>query len=212
MLPVVLLVNNVGGGPAHMTPKLIRVLRNLSRGRFRLVVTDSSDRVLRWTQSPRLCAIVLGGGPLVLSRETPVCAWKRNAIAFTRSRVPIFGVCFGIQVMAVLMGGSVRGQDVFRERRIECRNTAGPKSVLFRDVSGPHMCSMMQQDYVSKVPAGLRVTAKSGSFVQAMEGFVDGRYYGGVQFHPEDSGTFGEQVISNFVSFALEVKASRTPT
>lgn len=203
MLPVVLLVNNVGRGSAHMTPKLIKVLRRLGRKRFRLVVSDSSDAILRWTRHKRLRAVVLGGGPLVLSKNTPVCAWKRNAIAFTRSRVPVFGVCFGIQVMAVLMGGSVSGQDRFRKGQLRCETTRAP-SVLFRDIVGPQTCSMMQQDFVSKVPQGLQVTAKSGSFVQAMEGIVNGRYYGGVQFHPEDSGPFGERVIANFVNFALK--------
>lgn len=113
--------------------------------------------------------------------------------------VPVLGICYGAQLMAQQLGGTVA-----RTGRGEYGRTPlsvlAPSEILGDHVervergeqAGPRDVWMSHFDAITTVPAGFRVTATApGSPVAALEDAERGLY--GVQFHPEVAHTQGGQ-------------------
>ncbi|MBF0501841.1 MAG: gamma-glutamyl-gamma-aminobutyrate hydrolase family protein [Candidatus Riflebacteria bacterium] len=151
-------------------------------------------------------------------------------LAFAR-RIPTLGICRGIQVMAIALGGSVH-QDITSLKNViqhsqnaprwaashrisfesgagknRMSGKAGPGSRLagWMNVSETHVNSFHHQS-VNNVPVGLHVVARTGDgLIEAMES-VDNRIFVGVQWHPEELASGGdelaERLFSGFVTAA----------
>jgi GMP synthase (glutamine-hydrolysing) len=123
-------------------------------------------------------AIILSGGPKsVYSPGAPGI----DASLFSAG-VPTFGICYGHQVMASALGGTVArtGQAEYGSTRLR---VAAP-GVLFSDLPTSQLVWMSHGDSVVEAPVGFAVTASTETTPVA--GFEDpdrGLY--GVQFHPE---------------------------
>nr|AHZ62704.1 glutamine amidotransferase [Rhodococcus sp. E2] len=91
------------------------------------------------------------------------------------SEIPIFGVCFGAQILACLVGGSV-ALSKYPEHGLTTVQTTDPDFVG----AGPWL--EFHHDTIT-VPDDVRVIAKNNAGVQA---FTYGPHLG-VQFHPEAS-------------------------
>jgi len=123
--------------------------------------------------------------------------------------IPILGICYGMQLLAVLAGG-----EVARTERAEYGGTlveAVGESTLFAEVPGRQQCWMSHGDSVVGVPAGFVVTARSAEVpVAAMED-VHRKLYG-VQFHPEVRHTVpGEVILKNFLHRIADIPPAWTP-
>lgn len=113
------------------------------------------------------------------------------ARACVESGVPVFGSCWGMQIVAQAMGGAVKACDKGREIGIGREiliNDAGRAHPLFRG-RGPCFSAMtVHMDEVSSVPEGAVILA--GNRHSAIQAFVletDGYRFWGVQYHPEYS-------------------------
>ncbi len=109
-------------------------------------------------------------------------------VAF-QSGVPCFGSCWGLQVMAVALGGKVRlnpnGYEIGIARQIRV-NSAGRAHAMFDGKADVFDAVCVHQDEVSELPAGARVLAGNGiSAIQAAEITDGARSFWGVQYHPE---------------------------
>jgi GMP synthase (glutamine-hydrolysing) len=93
--------------------------------------------------------------------------------------VPMFGICWGHQLLAQALGGSVvdMGRYELGYHRIE-RTVATP---LFEDVDEAFVAFTTHSDEVVELPPGGTATAAND---HALQGFKRG-YVFGVQFHPE---------------------------
>ena len=106
-----------------------------------------------------------------------------------QSGVPCFGSCWGLQVMAVALGGRVQlnpnGYEVGIARQIRV-NADGRSHPMFDGKADVFDAACTHQDEVCELPAGARLLASNSySEVQAAE-VVDGeRSFWGVQYHPE---------------------------
>ena len=112
--------------------------------------------------------------------------------------VPVLGICYGSQLMAHVLGGSVKQAPVSEYGKTEVEIIA-PASKLFEGVSTPTTCWMSHTDYIEKAPEGFAVTAKTPVCpVAGMEDAAHGLY--AVQFHPEVLHTVeGKTMLRNFV-------------
>jgi GMP synthase (glutamine-hydrolysing) len=111
--------------------------------------------------------------------------------------IPIFGLCYGHQLLADIAGGEVAntGSGEYGSTTLEV--IAG--SVLFKGLPTTQTVWMSHQDQVMTAPEGFRVVATTpGSVVAAMED-PENRLYG-VQFHPEVAHTpRGNEILKAFL-------------
>ena len=112
--------------------------------------------------------------------------------------LPIFGICYGFQVMAQVLGGTVAHTGTSEYGRTDLRVTA-PDSAVFAGTPDTQQVWMSHGDAVTACPAGFSVTATTdGAPVAAFED-VDRKLYG-VQYHPEVMHTaHGQRMLQTFL-------------
>ena len=135
---------------------------------------------------------ILSGGPnSVYDEDAPI------APAYVyESELPVLGICYGMQLLAHQLGGSVES-GVKREYGpavLEVDDEAG----LFRDLPSSLAVWMSHGDKVTALPPGFRGLARSGNSPYAAMSDDRGRI--GIQFHPEVVHTpQGTEVLRNFL-------------
>ncbi len=117
-----------------------------------------------------------------------------------RLGVPILGICYGCQLMAHTLGGSVTAaQDDTAREYGKTRTYFETDCKLFKDLPAESITWMSHGDYMAAIPASFRLAAHSdGCPTAAICDEAQGFY--GVQFHPEVNHTeFGQQMLRNFL-------------
>ncbi|MBL7006159.1 MAG: glutamine-hydrolyzing GMP synthase, partial [Spirochaetia bacterium] len=137
--------------------------------------------------------IIFSGGPAsVTSQGSP----RPDPEIFTLG-IPILGICYGLQVITVMKGGTVTRPD---KREYGCAQLSmRKKSSLLEGFHENSQVWMSHGDSVKTIPEGFTVTADTENCSAAVvENSRDNLY--GVQFHPEVIHTEqGNQLIRNFV-------------
>ncbi len=145
------------------------------------------DRVGSWRDFD---AIVWTGSALnIYDRSPEIEAQIELAVAAFESTVPVFGSCWGLQLMCVALGGEVRrnpkGREVVFGRAIT-KTSAGKNHPMVNGKPDIFDAITVHLDEVSRVPDGGVVLASNAmSAVQALEIRRDERTFWGVQYHPE---------------------------
>lgn len=137
--------------------------------------------------------IILSGGPeSVTETDTP-----RAADIVFELGVPVLGVCYGMQTMAVQFGGEV---GTSHQREFGHANLAiDVNNPLFQGLTLEQLVWMSHGDKVTALPAGFRVIAETANAPIAAMVSESQPFYA-VQFHPEVTHTNdGKQMLSNFV-------------
>lgn len=137
--------------------------------------------------------IIFTGGPNNVCEETS----PRYTKDIYELGIPILGICYGSQLMAYTLGGTVEAAPVSEYGHTEVSITE--QSVLFEGVSGKTVCWMSHTVYIAKAPEGFTVTASTPVCPVAAMECAERKLYA-TQFHPEVMHTKeGMQMISNFV-------------
>ncbi|MBQ9387305.1 MAG: glutamine-hydrolyzing GMP synthase [Lachnospiraceae bacterium] len=111
--------------------------------------------------------------------------------------VPILGICYGMQLIAWMAGGTVSGAEHSSEYG-KTALTVRPDT-LFTDVPASSICWMSHTDYVSKVPEGFEITAFTEKCPCAAMRDESRKIYA-VQFHPEVTHTeYGREILRGFL-------------
>jgi GMP synthase (glutamine-hydrolysing) len=151
-------------------------------------------------------AIVLSGGP---SSVYETGAPQVDPALFDAG-VPIFGICYGFQVMAQCLGGAVEhtGQREFGGTRL---TVCGDGGVLLSATPEEQTVWMSHGDCVTVAPPRFTVTATSERApVAAFEDRANRR--AGVQFHPEVVHTeHGQRVLERFLYEIAGIAPEWTP-
>jgi GMP synthase (glutamine-hydrolysing) len=181
------LVLDCGGQYAQLIARRVREARVYSE-----LVPHSISAAEALARRPR--ALVLSGGPAsVYAAAAP----KVDPELFSLG-VPTLGICYGMQLMAQDLGGSVErtGVSEFGKTEVEVRPEA---SELFAGLPEEQTGWMSHRDSVAAPPAGARVTAGSAAAPIAAFEDPERRLYG-VQFHPEVVHTpHGQELLKNFL-------------
>ncbi len=138
-------------------------------------------------------AIILSGGPSsVYAEDAPGLD-----PAVLHAGVPVFGMCYGFQLMAQGLGGEVAATGVREYGRTPV--TVGSQGTLLADVPEQHTVWMSHGDSVTAAPSGFDVlAATAGTPVAAFESLD--RRMAGVQWHPEVLHTeHGQRVLEHFL-------------
>ncbi|MBQ2679714.1 MAG: glutamine-hydrolyzing GMP synthase [Firmicutes bacterium] len=112
--------------------------------------------------------------------------------------IPILGICYGCQLMAYTLGGTVESASEKSEYG-KTPITLDTTGTLFSGLEKTQICWMSHTDYISKTPEGFKITAFTNTCpAAAMENEKKKLY--GVQFHPEVNHTEnGIEMLGNFV-------------
>jgi len=144
-------------------------------------------------QSAQPAGIILSGGPAsVLGKNSP-----RPDREIFNLGIPIMGICYGQQVMAAMLGGSI-GRHEKREYGKEKISITG-ESKLFSGLRNKQTVWFSHGDQVVKLPRGFQRIASTTTCKNTGMMSRDGQRWG-IQFHPEVTHTEnGQKIISNFL-------------
>ena len=122
--------------------------------------------------------------------------------------IPVLGICYGHQVIAASLGGTVKRNDIAEYGSADL--TASGSSALFKGLSDEQTVWMSHRDAVVAAPDGFMVTATTAdSPVAAMEAPDRGLY--GVQFHPEVAHTpRGQEMLKHFLYDVCQARPTWT--
>ncbi|MCX5680033.1 MAG: glutamine-hydrolyzing GMP synthase [Candidatus Omnitrophica bacterium] len=149
----------------------------------------SADRIDRKS----IKGIILSGGPASVYQKGAVhCDPK-----IFRLGIPVLGICYGMQLMAKTLGGTVDKAGSREYGRATL--TVTDNTTLFKGVPKLSTSWMSHGDKVHKMPHGFKRIAMSRN--TSIAAFEDNqRRLFGVQFHPEVAHTqYGRQMLKNFV-------------
>jgi GMP synthase (glutamine-hydrolysing) len=150
-------------------------------------------------------ALILSGGPASVYAEGAPLADP----AIFELGVPTLGICYGMQLMARELGGTVEANDVseYGKADVELDGSAA----LFHDLAPEQVVWMSHRDSVTAAPTGARVTASSETTPIAAFEDPDRRLYG-VQFHPEVVHTpQGQRILEAFLYDVAGAPPAWTP-
>lgn len=109
---------------------------------------------------------------------------------------PIFGICYGHQLVHYLLGGEVKRSLTPEKGSIEIQTES---SELFKDLPRIQKVLMNHNDEVTRMADGFRCIATEDDCLIAASENVERKIYT-VQFHPEAEGNdHGLEIFSNFV-------------
>ncbi|MEV5506383.1 glutamine-hydrolyzing GMP synthase [Streptomyces orinoci] len=139
-------------------------------------------------------AIILSGGPSSVYEEGA----PRLDRAIFEAGVPVFGMCYGFQLMATALGGTVDNTGAREYGRTQL-HVSKPGSTLFEGTPDEQSVWMSHGDACSAAPEGFTVTASTDMVpVAAFEN--DEKKLYGVQYHPEVMhSTHGQLVLEHFL-------------
>jgi len=159
------------------------------------------SRDMDFIKEYRPAGIILSGGPSsVYGKKAPLISKEVFALG-----IPVLGICYGLQLTARLLGGSVErsgkseygGADLIINDRTD----------LFKGIRKKKLRVWMSHgDKIEKLPDGVTSIACSGNAPYAAIKHAKKRIYG-VQFHPEVAHSeSGSKIIKNFLFNICKVK------
>ncbi|WP_432141442.1 glutamine-hydrolyzing GMP synthase [Streptomyces sp. bgisy084] len=198
--PDVVLVVDFGAQYAQLIARRVREARVYSE-----IVPSTMPVAEMLAKNPK--AIILSGGPSsVYAEDAP--SLDRSLF---EAGVPVFGMCYGFQLMATTLGGTVDNTGA-REYGRTPLTVSRPGSTLFEGTPAEQPVWMSHGDACSAAPEGFTVTASTDVVpVAAFEN--DEKKLYGVQYHPEVMhSTHGQQVLEHFLYRGAGIEPNWTTT
>jgi GMP synthase (glutamine-hydrolysing) len=173
-----ILVLDFGGQYKELIASTVRSLSVYSEIRY-------GDMTANEIKNLNPIGIILTGGPnSVYSPDSAKCDPEIFKLG-----IPILGICYGMQIMCHILGGSVVTSEI---------GEYGCVKVTPTDGSIPFAALMSHRDIVSELPQGFRITATTDLCIASCED-TNRRLYG-VQYHPETKHTKGgRKLIKSFL-------------
>ena len=170
-----------------------------------LVKNGASTRLLEWRDVSRRAfnsgdAVVLSGSPAMLSKPDTAVKFERELDAIIEAKVPLFGVCFGMQLMGLAFGSRVVRARRNTKKYVETEVLVDDP--LFAGLPKKITVFESHLEKIDRVPDCFEVTARSGTAPIAALRHTE-LPLEGVQFHPERNSLRrpdGDKVIRNFVA------------
>tara|TARA_S200000501_G_scaffold375923_1_gene429244 strand:+ start:65 stop:1627 length:1563 start_codon:yes stop_codon:yes gene_type:complete len=146
---------------------------------------------------------ILSGGPSTVTKNKypNIPKW------LFKKKIPILGICYGLQLIAKMCGGTIKSQKKRREfgRAIIKKKN---KSLLIKNFFKSNKSSvwMSHQDAVTSLPKNFKTIASTTNSKFTIIENSERRLYG-IQFHPEITHTEnGKEIFKNFLFSICKVK------
>ncbi len=159
------------------------------------------------------CGVIISGGPSTVTHK----ANPRAPEWLFTIGLPVLGICYGMQTMAVQLGGEVQSSSVrefgYAELKLhghselfsEIEDRTSPEGHALLDVWMSH------GDKVTQLPPGFKVVCETRN--APIAGMADeSRHFYGLQFHPEVTHTLqGLRILQRFVVTICKAATNWTP-
>ena len=147
--------------------------------------------------------IILSGGPSTVTKKRYPSIPKEIFL----KKIPILGICYGLQLIAKLFGGSIKS---LKKKREFGRASIFKKnqSLLIKNFFNIKNQSvwMSHQDAVIKLPKGFKTIASTKDSRLTIIENTQSKIYG-MQFHPEVTHTAnGKEIFRNFLFSICKIK------
>ncbi len=193
----VLLIDNFDSFTWNLVDELRRRGARVEVWRNDLSPEDALERALA-LPAPRLALLSPGpGAPAQAGCCVPL-------VRLCAGRVPLLGVCLGHQALVEALGGEVGRAPAVVHGKASAVEHEG--TGLFAGLSSPLKVGRYHSLTATRVPSELRVTARAGDVVMAVE--HERHALAGVQFHPESILTpAGGRLLENALAWAAAAEA-----
>ena len=183
---------------SQVTKLIARRIRDL--GVYSEIITPKE--ILRYNNFNRVKGIILSGGPSTVTKKK----FQRVPKIIFQKKIPILGICYGLQLIAKIFGGKIKSS---KKRREFGRALLYKKknSLLTKNFfTSKKAVWMSHEDAVIKLPKYFKVIASTkNSKLTIIENKKENIY--GVQFHPEVTHTDnGDQIFKNFIFTICKIK------
>jgi len=183
---------------SQVTKLIARRVREL--GVYSEIVTPKDLNKLK--KYHNIKGIVLSGGP----SSVTTTKFPKISKEIFKKKIPILGICYGLQLIAKLYGGKIKPS---RKRREFGRATLFKKknSLLIKKyLNKKKTVWMSHEDVVVKLPKNFKVVASTESSKLTIIENAKNKIYG-VQFHPEVTHTDnGKEIFKNFLFSICKIK------
>jgi len=168
-------------------PHWIRVAAGLSRNEAVVANVEAGDAL---PEAGAFAGVIVTGSAAMVTQRH---AWSERSAQWLRDAVhahaPVFGICYGHQLLAHALGGEVGDNPAGREMgTVQLKlEDAAADDPLFKGLPGRFAAQATHLQTVLRAPEGAVTLASSA--LDTCHAFRWGRRAWGVQFHPEFSGT-----------------------
>ena len=183
---------------SQVTKLIARRVREL--GVFSEIITPKDLNKLK--KYHNIKGIILSGGP----SSVTTTKFPKISKEIFKKKIPVLGICYGLQLIAKLFGGKIKPS---KKRREFGRATLFKKknSLLIKKyLNKKQTVWMSHEDVVVKLPKNFKVVASTESSKLTIIENAKSKIYG-VQFHPEVTHTDnGKEIFKNFLFFICKIK------
>lgn len=173
-MPELVIVIDYGGQYTHLIARRCREL-----GVFAEIVPQ--DCLLDLSGPSDIKGVIMSGGPRTAGKEDLGFPFDRNLELLSQREIPVLGICFGHQLLAIASGAELRagGNPEYGSTIISVND----KDSILRKLQDGQRVWMSHSDQVTSLPPSMSVLGTSGGHIAAFEDRMNKRF--GVQFHPE---------------------------
>ncbi|QIK16821.1 glutamine-hydrolyzing GMP synthase [Blattabacterium sp. DPU] len=184
-----ILILDFGSQYSHMIARRIRDI-----GVYTLLYHYNDIRILHIISKNKPKGLILSGGPFsVYETGSPLISKD-----IFQLNIPIFGICYGMQLISFLFGGKVK-KSKYKEYGKSCLIIDHPNNNIFYGIPEKSIVWMSHFDEIKNLPKEFQVIGHTSSCHIAAFSHISKDIYA-VQFHPEVKNTeYGISMLKNFV-------------
>ena len=183
---------------SQVTKLIARRIREL--GVYSEIITPKN--LIKLKKFNNIKGLILSGGPSTVTSTN----FQSVPKDIFEKKIPILGICYGLQLIAKIFGGKIKSSKKKREfgRAILIKQNTSLLTKNF--LNNKRIVWMSHEDAVVKLPKKFKLIASTKeSKLTIIENTKDKIY--GVQFHPEVTHTDkGKQIFKNFLFLICKIK------
>ena len=183
---------------SQVTKLIARRIREL--GVYSEIITPKDIRKIKNYQNIK--GIIFSGGPATVTKRKFQSVPKK----IFKKRIPILGICYGLQLIAKIFGGKIKSSKKRREFGRAQLLKIKTSPIIKNFTSSKKIVWMSHEDAVIELPKNFRRIASTKNSKLTIIENSDRKIYG-VQFHPEVTHTEnGKQIFKNFIFSICKMK------
>ena len=183
---------------SQVTKLIARRVRDL--GVYSEIIT--TNQLAKINKYHDIKGLIFSGGPASVTVKKFQSVPKK----IFQKKIPILGICYGLQLISKIFGGKIKASKKKREfgRAILFKKRSSLLTKNF--MNSKRSVWMSHEDAVVKLPRGFKVIASTNSSKLTIIENSKSKIYG-VQFHPEVTHTEkGDQIFKNFLFSICKIK------